>query len=238
MKVIKKIFSIIFIIMFASVIMSQTCMAEGSYSSVVEIAAKTNGTGESDKKLKNKNISEIEKWLRKNDPKKLSDSVRKNWTKKIEKAIESNDKDKKTAGLYSQARLEGKNSVEADKIAAGKEISIYQQPQNEGSNSGDEQVGVDDILSDSENFVENGDASVINQNRLENISGTFYNIFFTVGVAVAVITGMVIGIKYMTGSVEEKANYKQRLVPYLIGCIVVFGGFGIWKLIVSIVSAI
>lgn len=34
---------------------------------------------------------------------------------------------------------------------------------------------------------------------------------------------MVIGIKYMSGSIEEKANYKKTMIPYLIGCICIFG---------------
>ena len=34
---------------------------------------------------------------------------------------------------------------------------------------------------------------------------------------------MVIGIKYMTGSLDEKAQYKKSMQPYLIGCILIFG---------------
>lgn len=34
---------------------------------------------------------------------------------------------------------------------------------------------------------------------------------------------MVIGIKYMSGSIEEKANYKKTMIPYLIGCMLIFG---------------
>ena len=33
---------------------------------------------------------------------------------------------------------------------------------------------------------------------------------------------MTIGIKYMLGSVEEKAKHKQTLMPYLIGAVLVF----------------
>ena len=37
-------------------------------------------------------------------------------------------------------------------------------------------------------------------------------------------------------SVEEKANIKEVLVPYVVGCIVIFGAFAIWKLIVTILG--
>ena len=53
----------------------------------------------------------------------------------------------------------------------------------------------------------------------------------------AVIIGMVIGIQFMTASVEEKAKIKESLVPYVVGCVVVFGAFGIWKLAVTVLSA-
>ena len=38
----------------------------------------------------------------------------------------------------------------------------------------------------------------------------------------SVIVLIVLGIKYMMGSVEEKAEYKKSLMPYMIGCIFVF----------------
>lgn len=34
---------------------------------------------------------------------------------------------------------------------------------------------------------------------------------------------MVLGIKYMIGSVEAKAEYKRTMLPYLVGAILVFG---------------
>ncbi len=44
-----------------------------------------------------------------------------------------------------------------------------------------------------------------------------------IGVFVAVGALMVIGIKYVTGSIEEKANYKKTMIPYIVGCFVLFG---------------
>lgn len=45
-----------------------------------------------------------------------------------------------------------------------------------------------------------------------------------ISAVVAVISLMIIGFKYMVGSVEEKANYKATLVPYVIGCILAVAG--------------
>lgn len=48
------------------------------------------------------------------------------------------------------------------------------------------------------------------------------SIIRTVGMIVSVIALAVIGLKFMLGSVEEKAQYKQTLFPWLIGAIMVF----------------
>lgn len=43
-----------------------------------------------------------------------------------------------------------------------------------------------------------------------------------IGIIVSVATLSVIGIKFMLGSIEEKANYKQAMKPWLIGATMVF----------------
>ena len=38
----------------------------------------------------------------------------------------------------------------------------------------------------------------------------------------------------MLGSVDEKAQVKDAIVPFVIGCMVVFGAFGIWRIFINI----
>ena len=52
----------------------------------------------------------------------------------------------------------------------------------------------------------------------ENIMGVVQ----VAGVVIAVIILMVLGIKYMMGSAEEKAEYKKTMIPYLVGAILIF----------------
>lgn len=47
-------------------------------------------------------------------------------------------------------------------------------------------------------------------------------IFQTVGIVLSVIIVLVIGIKYMMGSAEEKADYKKSMIPYLVGAALIF----------------
>ena len=47
----------------------------------------------------------------------------------------------------------------------------------------------------------------------------------------AVIILIILGIKYMMGSAEEKAEYKKTLLPYFIGALFVFGAGAITTVI-------
>lgn len=44
----------------------------------------------------------------------------------------------------------------------------------------------------------------------------------TIGIITSVATLVVLGIKYMVGSIEEKAEYKKSMIPYLIGAFLIF----------------
>lgn len=66
--------------------------------------------------------------------------------------------------------------------------------------------------------------------KTENVLG----IVQVIGSVVSVIMLMAIGIKYMLGSVEEKAEYKQTIIPYLIGAALVFSGTTIPQILYQI----
>ena len=65
-----------------------------------------------------------------------------------------------------------------------------------------------------------------------------YNILLIIGVAISVIIVGVMGIRIITGSAEDKAEIKEQMVPYLIGCGVMFGAFTIWKIAMVIAGAV
>ena len=59
----------------------------------------------------------------------------------------------------------------------------------------------------------------------------------TVGIIVAVVGLIAIGIKFMIGSVEEKAEYKKSLLPYFVGCIMIFTITTVISIIYDIVTS-
>lgn len=42
------------------------------------------------------------------------------------------------------------------------------------------------------------------------------------GVVISIVITMYLGIKYMLGSVEERAEYKKTMIPILVGMIMLF----------------
>ena len=70
-----------------------------------------------------------------------------------------------------------------------------------------------------ENYGQITGSSDIFQDKVGKILGVVQ----IVGSLVAVICLIVLGVKYMMGSVEEKAEYKKTLLPYFIGALMVFG---------------
>ena len=61
-----------------------------------------------------------------------------------------------------------------------------------------------------------------NTQNVTDIGNKIMGIIQVVGILAAVIILMVLGIKYMMGSAEEKAEYKKTMMPYVIGAVLIF----------------
>ena len=61
-----------------------------------------------------------------------------------------------------------------------------------------------------------------NTNSITDIGNKVMGIIQVIGTIAAVAIVMVLGIKYMMGSAEEKAEYKKTMIPYLVGAILLF----------------
>lgn len=59
-----------------------------------------------------------------------------------------------------------------------------------------------------------------------------------IAVMASVLVLSIIGIKYMVGSVEERAEYKKNMTPYLVGCVLAFGITTILKIISSVAQTL
>lgn len=61
------------------------------------------------------------------------------------------------------------------------------------------------------------------EDELMQLGGNVMGILRTTGIVISVLILIVIGIKYMMGSAEEKAEYKKVMIPYLVGAALIFG---------------
>lgn len=55
-----------------------------------------------------------------------------------------------------------------------------------------------------------------------------------VGIIISVAVLIILGIKYMIGSVEEKASYKKTMIPYLVGAIMLFAASSLVQMLYDI----
>lgn len=195
-------------------------------------SGKENGTGQSDEELKKYDITQITAWLTKHTPSELSQGVKETWKKTIENSKESDAYKKQAMNLLEGKTLEETNKeTEADR----KGQVFYKNP---GITTQDTSGGsIDDMITGADDFVSQG-TDRIRENKLPEFSNTVYNIALAMGVAVAVIAGGFLGIKFMLGGIEEKAEIKKMLWIYIVGCITVFGSFGIWRLVVTILQKV
>ena len=71
-----------------------------------------------------------------------------------------------------------------------------------------------------------GDSSY-SVDTVETLGNQIIQIISTIGSIASVIVLIILGIKYMMGSAEEKAEYKKTLMPYVIGAALVFAASAI-----------
>ena len=77
-------------------------------------------------------------------------------------------------------------------------------------------------LTEPHEITANGADDSITTETIGKAGKNIISILQAVGVVLSVVVLIVIGIKYMMGSAEEKAEYKKTLMPYIIGAALIF----------------
>ena len=67
--------------------------------------------------------------------------------------------------------------------------------------------------------------------KIQDMGFDLVGILQVIGIIAAVAILIVLGIKYMMGSAEEKAEYKKTMIPYIIGAVFIFGASAIAQVI-------
>lgn len=80
--------------------------------------------------------------------------------------------------------------------------------------------------------------SVTGGDQLQNVGQDIVGILRTVGIILSVVILIILGIKYMMGSAEEKADYKKSMMPYIIGAALIFAASAFAEVIFQFFSNI
>ena len=83
----------------------------------------------------------------------------------------------------------------------------------------------------------NGSANV-STSGITNLGNSIIAVVRIVGVIIAVVILLVLGIKYMMGSAEEKADYKKSMIPYIIGAVLIFASTTIVGIVYDMANAL
>lgn len=76
------------------------------------------------------------------------------------------------------------------------------------------------------------------QQSITNFGGQIVGTLQVVGTVIAVLILIVLGIKYMMGSAEEKAEYKKTMMPYIIGALLIFAAVTIANMVYNFTSTL
>lgn len=73
--------------------------------------------------------------------------------------------------------------------------------------------------------------------EVSDIGNKVFGLVTTIGIICSVVALMLLGIKYMLSSVEEKAEYKKTFGVYIVGAILVFGVSTFAEIIYKVVQS-
>lgn len=91
------------------------------------------------------------------------------------------------------------------------------------------------VMKDGDDFISSASSdAAIDDKAMKKTTNWIYNVLLIIGIAAAILVGAILGITFIVTGAEGKADVEKALVPYVIGCIVVFGAFGIWKIVVDV----
>ena len=80
--------------------------------------------------------------------------------------------------------------------------------------------------------------TVSGTDKITSLGNQIITILTIVGTVVSVVVLIVLGIKYMMGSAEEKAEYKKTMMPYVIGAALIFAASAIAGILYNFLSNI
>ena len=77
--------------------------------------------------------------------------------------------------------------------------------------------------------------TAITSTGMTNLGGKIIGTIQVLGIIIAIVVLLVLGIKYMVGSAEEKAEYKKTMMPYVVGALLIFAASTIVNILYGVI---
>ena len=102
-----------------------------------------------------------------------------------------------------------------------------------GRERGEARTGFEyvDALSNPGEYEKGINEAEINTGEVEQIANKVLGVVTNIGIVISVLIAAGLGLKYIVGSVDQKAEYKKDMIPYLIGVIILFSICSILKIL-------
>ncbi len=78
--------------------------------------------------------------------------------------------------------------------------------------------------------------ATITSTSMTNLGSKIIGTIQVLGIIIAVVILLVLGIKYMVGSAEEKAEYKKTMMPYVVGALLIFAASTIVNILYNVIG--
>lgn len=79
-------------------------------------------------------------------------------------------------------------------------------------------------------------AKFTSSSEITNLGQKIIGAIQVIGIVIAVVVLLVLGIKYMVGSAEEKAEYKKTMMPYVVGALLIFAASTIVNVLYNVIG--
>lgn len=98
-------------------------------------------------------------------------------------------------------------------------------------------ITLSDIITGGDTFLKKdnkNEKDVFDEKNEREAVDQLYYILIGIAILVAIVTGMVLGIQFITSGAAGQAKVKEKLIPYILGLFVAFGAFGIWRIALNL----
>lgn len=94
------------------------------------------------------------------------------------------------------------------------------------------------IQKEAKGFIERGGKGEIDIEKATSDLLPLARILMGIGVITLLITGMIMGVKYMLSGADEQAKMKEKLVWYVVAAAFIFGSVGIYNVVVGVLNSL